>query len=107
MTITPLFRAANLAEAILWFTIAAICAIATIWNKGIRVDLIFAVLYFTAFGISDLVERNTGTWYSPWWLLAWKITCVAGFLTLLLRYIQRRKTARKFTPKLKPPEKIP
>lgn len=39
-----------------------------------------------AFGISDLVEAQTGAWWRPWWLLVWKALCVAGLVLCYLRY---------------------
>jgi hypothetical protein len=95
MPITPLFKAMNLGEAILWLSIAAICLLMMFFRKGVRVDLFFAAIYFAAFGVSDLVERHTGAWYRPWWLLAWKGVCLVGFAVLLYRYVQRRKAAAK------------
>ncbi|MBE7458640.1 MAG: hypothetical protein KJ057_17160 [Phycisphaerae bacterium] len=40
---------------------------------------------FLAFGASDVVEADTGAWWRPWWLLAWKAACLAVLLTLLIR----------------------
>ncbi len=36
-----------------------------------------AAAAFVAFGVSDVVETQTGAWYRPWWLLTWKAACVA------------------------------
>ena len=33
---------------------------------------------FALFGISDLVEMQTGGWWKPWWLLLLKGLCVLG-----------------------------
>jgi hypothetical protein len=38
------------------------------------------------FGISDIVETRTGTWYEPWWLFAWKAACVVCLLGCLAVY---------------------
>ena len=32
---------------------------------------------FVLFGLSDVVELQTGAWWSPWWLLVWKAICIA------------------------------
>ena len=29
------------------------------------------------FGLSDVVELQTGAWWRPWWLLVWKALCIA------------------------------
>jgi hypothetical protein len=50
-------------------------------------------LVLIAFGISDAVELTTGAWWKPWWLLAWKATCIAALLaaTVLRRRFKRRQ----------------
>jgi len=35
---------------------------------------------FLVFGISDIVEVQTGAWWKPWWLFFWKASCVIGFM---------------------------
>ncbi|MBC8116304.1 MAG: hypothetical protein H7062_18095 [Candidatus Saccharimonas sp.] len=29
------------------------------------------------FGLSDVVELQTGAWWRPWWLLVWKGLCIS------------------------------
>jgi hypothetical protein len=44
-----------------------------------------AAVTLVAFGISDYAEiRTGGEWWRPWWLLAWKATCVVTLMSLLL-----------------------
>ena len=45
------------------------------------------------FGVSDLVEANTGAWWRPWWLLVWKGTCLSGMVLCALKY--RRISVRE------------
>ncbi|MTJ49845.1 hypothetical protein [Dolichospermum sp. UHCC 0259] len=35
---------------------------------------------FLVFGISDIIEVQTGAWWKPWWLFLWKASCVIGFM---------------------------
>lgn len=56
----------NYIEAGLWFSIA-LCLGINVFIKG-RTDVYFKVLImasftFTAFGISDLIEAQTGAWW--------------------------------------------
>jgi hypothetical protein len=46
---------------------------------------------FVLFGLPDLVEMRTGTWFSPWWLLLWKVSCV---VVLGASYLWYRQTSK-------------
>ena len=84
---SPLFVAANVAEAGLWLALAGVVLVR--WRQ------ITAAAVLLAFGASDLVETQTGAWWRPWWLLAWKVTCVAVLVVLLVRaaFAERRRRA--------------
>jgi uncharacterized membrane protein len=82
----------NKIECVLWVIIAFVFLIRSLALNDFR--KILCGLCFTAFfmfGISDLVEVQTGAWYKPWWLLAWKIACVATMLACLLYYLKKHK----------------
>ena len=85
------FTLFNLAEGLLWLGIAAGFAF-TMYkgypNTGLR---IVAAILFLTFGISDFVEIQTGGWYKPWWLLAWKASNLVGFVILFTQF-RRRST---------------
>ncbi len=34
------------------------------------------------FGLSDVVELQTGAFWRPWWLLVWKAGCMGAFVCL-------------------------
>lgn len=90
------FQDANLIEAMLWFAIAGVFAISLLLpRRPARVDRAIAALAFALFGVSDLIERHTGAWWRPWWLLAIKAACVATFLVLLIRHYRRREMHRR------------
>jgi len=77
----------NYAEAAVW-TVAGACVF---WRtRARRLQLrtlgIAAAAAFVLFGISDIVETRTGTWYEPWWLCAWKAACVICLLGCFVVY---------------------
>ena len=50
---------------------------------------------FLLFGLSDVVELQTGAFWRPWWLLVWKGICIALFVWL---WISRRSPGRFKSP---------
>ena len=42
-----------------------------------------------AFGVSDIVEVQTGAWWRPWWLFAWKATCLVLLVGLAGSYYRQ------------------
>jgi hypothetical protein len=92
MTLDPTFVYANYAESCLW---AGLGVAAAVKRNGPASWLLAATL--VAFGISDVVEAQTGAWYEPWWLLAWKAVCILLILIfggLVLRTQRRRPAAQ-------------
>lgn len=88
----------NFYEAMLWFSIAFILIASALLNKSkkpYKNNLIIASLLFIAFGISDLIEMQTGAWWKPIGLLALKSGCILGFLFCLIRYYKIRRNLRK------------
>ena len=80
----------NLVEAFLWLAVGAVFLFALI-RPGHRRAKILAAVNFAVFGISDLVEMRTGAWWRPWWLLAWKATCVAVMILQFVHYSRRKQ----------------
>ena len=79
---TEFARLFNLGEAALWFIIAIVVLVrlkpplrlaTTCWRWLLP-------LCFVVFGISDLIESETGAWWEPWWLFVMKSLCALGFL---------------------------
>ena len=88
------FQLANYLEAALWILIATGCAVAALRAGGItRRNCAIAAVAFCFFGISDIIEADTGAWYRPWWLLVWKAACLAVLAWLLAQYIRERRKA--------------
>lgn len=85
----PLFIYANYAEAGLWVVIGIVVAI---FGRSRFRYALFAFLVL--FGFSDVVEVQTGAWYRPWWLFAWKACCVLAIASLGYLEVKSRRTVR-------------
>jgi len=81
----------NAIEACVWFILAAVAYVAGLRQVDIRRIAWTASVALTLFGLSDLVEIQTGAWWRPWWLLVWKGLCLAAFAALLWLWSRRRK----------------
>ena len=74
-------KVGNLIEATLWFAVSVVFIVKAIQGRGrLRAVFILLAVAFSAFGVSDLVESETGAWWRPLWLLALKSICVASFV---------------------------
>lgn len=84
-----LFVTFNVCEGILWIGIAFGFA-ASLYqhreNAGLKMA---AGFLFLAFGVSDFVEIQTGGWYKPWWLLAWKAGALSGLFGVYILFKRR------------------
>ena len=95
----PLSRwgeAYNYVEIGLWAVLGVIVLVrARRRSDAARRDGLIAGVALIAFGVSDWAEiRTGGEWWKPWWLLAWKASCIAILLTLgFLAYRRRTKNA--------------
>lgn len=79
----------NQIEAGLWFTIALVLAVRLRMQRPWRWLLPLA---FGVFGVSDLIEAQTGAWWEPLWLFMMKALCV---LVFLLAFRERRRQEKK------------
>mgnify|MGYP001227440322 CR=1 FL=1 len=86
----------NRIECLIWALIALIFLFRTFSFTDYRRSLCYTcAAAFFLFGLSDLVEVRTGAWYTPWWLLVWKIACAVVFITCFMVYLKRRKKVRE------------
>jgi len=77
----------NLFEAALWGTISAVLVFKWIRSKpGARPFHWNLAVAFALFGVSDLIEVQTGAWWRPWWLFVLKAGCALVFLRAFLIY---------------------
>jgi hypothetical protein len=80
----------NLCEAALWLACAVAVGVASRRSAaGARRNAWLAVVAFLAFGVSDLIEIQTGGWWRPWWLFALKAACVATLVAAFYRHHRR------------------
>lgn len=81
-------KPANQIEACVWFLIALVALTQAI-RKRSRTYAILAPT-FLVFGVTDLIEAETGAWWKPWWLFALKAACVVViFVTFATHYLFR------------------
>lgn len=92
--VTPLFRYSNYAEAVLWMAIGTVVILRTKRRGGVRRLHWVLATALLLFGVSDLVEANTGAWWRPPWLLVWKGGCLVVFLAVFLLFRKQRRTER-------------
>ena len=86
----------NYIEAFLWFCFAIGFAVNAGKTSGItRINRLITSLIFLFFGGSDIVEVQTGAWWSPWWLFVWKATCILSMVILFWVYLRDRPLANK------------
>ena len=86
----------NYLEALIWFLFAIGFAINAGKTSGkTRIIRLITTLIFLLFGGSDIVEVQTGAWWSPWWLFVWKASCVLSMAILFWVYLRDRPLANK------------
>ncbi|MEG4584906.1 hypothetical protein QUA54_06605 [Microcoleus sp. MOSTC5] len=86
----------NYIEAFLWFSFGMGFALNAGKTSGkIRNHRLITTLIFFLFGGSDIVEVQTGAWWSPWWLFVWKASCVVSMVILFWVYLRDRPLANK------------
>jgi len=86
----------NYLEAFLWFCFAIGFAVNAGKTSGkTRINRLITTLFFLLFGGSDIVEVQTGAWWSPWWLFVWKASCVVSMVILFWVYLRDRPLANK------------
>ncbi len=83
----------NYAEAVLWGLFAIGFAWRAVQARSVRGRCLIAAAAFLLFGLSDIVETQTGAWWRPWWLLVWKALCLLVFMVLVIDHLRRRRTA--------------
>ena len=86
----------NYLEALIWFLFAIGFAVNARKTSGrTRINRMITTLIFLLFGGSDIVEVQTGAWWSPWWLFVWKASCILSMAILFGVYLRDRPLANK------------
>jgi hypothetical protein len=82
----------NHIEACFWILLGVAFAGAALrLRAGSRRHCLVAAFVLVVFGCSDLVEAQTGAWWRPWWLLAWKGACVLALAAILPHHWRARQ----------------
>ena len=77
----------NFIEIFFWSIIGVIFLVYAFRFPQSRLRCGIAGVAFILFGLSDAVELQTGAWWKPWWLFAWKAICV---ITLVGLYVEKK-----------------
>jgi len=87
-------KSGNQIEAALWFVVTAVLLVKAAKAEA-ALRKIFFVLSgtFFVFGMSDIIEAQTGAWWRPLWLLFMKVGCIVVFFFGFRAYY--RVTKRK------------
>jgi hypothetical protein len=82
----------NYIEAGFWMAVGLILGVTALVGRPLyrRLSLLAAVV-FVLFGLSDLVEAQTGAWWRPFWLLLWKGACILVLAGCYWHYRKLRK----------------
>ena len=88
----------NVLEAFLWTAIAVILLVIAARHRSVRIRAIPASVVFLLFAGSDVMELQTGAWWRPWWLFAWKAACVVTFVALTLSHYRCVRSDIQETP---------
>lgn len=90
----PLHTVFNQFEAGFWFFIALVLAL--FYRRRLPPPWQWLLpLAFAVFGVSDVIEVQTGAWWRPWWLLVLKAACVLVFLVALRAHLRQVKAHDK------------
>jgi hypothetical protein len=89
------FQIANYIEACLWIVVGLTFSVAAIGYSAGRPRRSVTAFIFILFGISDIVEAQTGAWYRPLGLLSWKGLCLAGIIWLVVLELRSRSRSRR------------
>ncbi|WP_417388339.1 hypothetical protein [Gimesia sp.] len=81
----------NLAEGVLWISIASVFLFRLRHMQQNRDLSIASVIAFALFGVSDFIEVSTRAWYQPLSLFILKACCVVTLVTVFILYSRRQK----------------
>ena len=82
----------NAVEAAWWFLVSMVVAVRGGRMCGFTIRTrVVAALLLAAFGVSDLVEMQTGAWWRPPGLLFLKAVCVGGLIACGVVVLKRRR----------------
>jgi hypothetical protein len=81
----------NYIEGVFWIIVGIVLVISgRRANPGFKKLSLIASVLFVFFGKSDFIEAQTGAWWRPLWLLAWKGACLIALACCYWKYRQIR-----------------
>lgn len=84
----------NYIEAGFWFFISAVLAFyafrETSKSSNFK-NIVIASIAFFVFGVSDIIEVQTGAWWSPYSLLVLKGICIVILFSCFISYFKIRR----------------
>lgn len=90
-TLASIHSVGNAIEAGVWWSLAAVVLFAGCRSHRYRLHGMLTAVALLGFGLSDLVEIQTGAWWRPWWLLVWKAICIAARASIWWHYRRREQ----------------
>lgn len=85
------FRTFNFVEGIYWLFLGIfVITLSKVISYKYKKLALFTFLILILFSFTDFIEIKTGAYWTPWWLLAWNIICIAGLSLSLVWYIRLR-----------------
>jgi H+/Cl- antiporter ClcA len=92
----------NYIEAAFWIVMGLILGVTALLAKPPyrRLSLLASVV-LVCFGLSDVVEAQTGAWWRPIWLLLWKAACLIALAWSYWYYRKLRKRPQQTTARMR------
>jgi hypothetical protein len=94
----------NYIEAGFWMAVGLILGVtALVVRPPYRRLSLLAAVFLVLFGLSDVVEAQTGAWWRPFWLLLWKGACILVLAWCYWHYRTLRKRLLQTAVPVQPP----
>jgi hypothetical protein len=85
------YNRGNYIEAGIWSVIGIGFTVRAVRTSGIvKYQSTLAAVTFFLFGLSDIIEVQTGAWWHPWWLFVWKSLCCFSMVGLLIAHLRTK-----------------
>ena len=82
----------NSFESVLWLVISITLLRQAFRQPNLKGRLLLSAFGLFAFAGTDVVEMQTGAWWRPWWLFAWKAACMMLLVGVGIYHYRSSKT---------------